>query len=893
MASSVGLDCSIVRRKEIKSGLWAWRGLPTLRCAASAVLLILGASSAIAQSIGTPQPTDSYKRIVRAEIAALDQLLVYNRFGSFNPYGMIFALRRDVVVGYTKDSANLQEAGTPDAERCGRQLGTEYGDSLEDLVSAVTSEHPSGSAPVRLRDCKRPRPIVLRGNVGDILEIEVTNLLRRKQPDISKTWCRENRTPSTPSEVNPNRRDLAWAYLPQCLFERISDLVNLEHDLRNADRERRQAAQIDLVYDGRPDPAGEAREASFEKLIKDFDAFLRRESASKGGDASSLIDLWRQWHLADSEAARDAVAKRLQDRLELSSFDTRMKALESSAKALLEPKTDKFGQANPEKATPGRSADWPATRSLSITIPGLEPYSLNGKPVPKVCLGLDAVQPGKSFTCHFRLDREGTHVLSSLAAPAGGEGDAGSLIHGLFAAIIVEPEHSKANRSQVTEAAFSKAWAKAETTETVKAPRHARKGHLNYEANVEPVTTEGRSCRGRPVSADLPVLAMHRVCGRGEKDREILEIIHADLNAIIVPDPEAAAKLKPSSHAQSHPSAEGEDLRTENRLLAQAATPFREFSTIFHDEMKTFYPRHLDELSRFGQLSGVRDGFGINYGASGAGAMVIANRKGIGPAANCPECFYEEFFLESWANGDPALLEAFPDDPSNVHHSYLNDKTVFRAFHVGKETHVFHLHAHQWFAGNDENRGSYLDSQTIGPQQGLTFSIYQGGADRHAPDGEQKKGAWAVLGSGNRNRTPGDAIFHCHLYPHFAQGMWALWRVHDVLEDGSRVLPDGQALAGLSIHARSPLERIKARPGSVDRVTGAWLGTGPSMGPPFRRLCLCRGRPRRFCRPTVLRRRPQPPKATLSLAIPSILPGCRAIARRSRHWIWHGLMILL
>ena len=38
------------------------------------------------------------------------------------------------------------------------------------------------------------------------------------------------------------------------------------------------------------------------------------------------------------------------------------------------------------------------------------------------------------------------------------------------------------------------------------------------------------------------------------------------------------------------------------------------------------------------------------------GRLVLANRKGIGPTANCPECLYEEFFLESWANGDPALL---------------------------------------------------------------------------------------------------------------------------------------------------------------------------------------------------------------------------------------------
>ncbi len=39
---------------------------------------------------------DAPPRIVHAEIAALDQMLVYNRFGSFNPFGMIFALTRDL-----------------------------------------------------------------------------------------------------------------------------------------------------------------------------------------------------------------------------------------------------------------------------------------------------------------------------------------------------------------------------------------------------------------------------------------------------------------------------------------------------------------------------------------------------------------------------------------------------------------------------------------------------------------------------------------------------------------------------------------------------------------------------------------------------------------------------
>jgi hypothetical protein len=99
------------------------------------------------------------------------------------------------------------------------------------------------------------------------------------------------------------------------------------------------------------------------------------------------------------------------------------------------------------------------------------------------------------------------------------------------------------------------------------------------------------------------------------------------------------------------------------------------------------------------------------------GTILIANRKGIGPAKNCVECAYEEFFLESWANGDPALLSQFADDPSNVHHSYLNDRVEFRNLHAGpKETHVFHLHAHQWLAQQETGTGTYLDSQTIAPQ---------------------------------------------------------------------------------------------------------------------------------------------------------------------------------
>ncbi|MHC4408602.1 MAG: hypothetical protein ACYS0F_06325, partial [Planctomycetota bacterium] len=40
-------------------------------------------------------------------------------------------------------------------------------------------------------------------------------------------------------------------------------------------------------------------------------------------------------------------------------------------------------------------------------------------------------------------------------------------------------------------------------------------------------------------------------------------------------------------------------------------------------------------------------------------------------------------------------------------------------------------------------------------------------------------------GIGNRNKTAGDAIFHCHFYPHFAQGMWYHIRIQDMFEKGT------------------------------------------------------------------------------------------------------------
>ncbi|MET7241764.1 hypothetical protein ABZT49_00185 [Methylobacterium sp. EM32] len=711
---------------------------------AGAALIGAGLCAGGAGAADAPHLPPAPRRIVHADIVALDQLLVYNRFGSFNPYGMIFALRRDV--------SDLSESPVTDADICRKEDGTRAG----------TGTLEPGK--VRLKDCRRARPLVLRANVGDIVEITVSNMLMDEQPDISDPWCKD--APSA-AGTPPTRADARKAFARQC-----------------------------------------------------------DEAAAAG---KLLAEVEARGTPGDREAAK----------------------------------------VEREAGTVERKGDWPATRMLSLAMPGLEPLPTSGSGIDPKCLGLDAARPGEAFTCRFRLEREGTHLFSSLAAPAGGEADAGSLIHGLFGALIVEPQGAVALRSQVTQAGFDALWRPAPDDRLP----HRRTGEADYAAAVaRPVAMDARPGAFPCGPSPIPVLAVARPCTGTETVDGVAygraEIVHGDLNAIVVPDPNRP--LPPVD-----PGLAGEDLRTAQRLAAEARAPFREFTVIFHDELKTFFADNFKELGQFGQLSAARDGFAINYGASGAGPMILANRKRIGPAAACPECLYEEFFLESWANGDPALLEAFPDDPSNVHHSYLNDKVVFRNLHAGKETHIFHLHTHQWFAGNDENRGAYLDSQTIAPQQGYSYRIYHGGHDRHRSDAAPPaaQGWWEDgKGSGNRNRTVGDAIFHCHLYPHFAQGMWALWRVHDVLEDGSRVLPDGQGRPGLSVDPNpAPAER---RQGSVDLASGRWLGSGKARGTPVPGLVPLPGE----AAPLLPLYAPDPAQALPTAAIPEAAPVAQADA---------------
>src|SRR6185436_10763027 len=176
--------------------------------------------------------------------------------------------------------------------------------------------------------------------------------------------------------------------------------------------------------------------------------------------------------------------------------------------------------------------------------------------------------------------------------------------------------------------------------------------------------------------------------------------------------------------------------------------------------------------------------------------------------STCPSQGPCTFTQYTCPTGPSATRAFFADDPSNVYHSYISDHTKFRILHGGSDLHhVHHQHAHQWLHSPDTSNGDYLDSQSIGP--GSSFSLEM-----------------TFNGSGNVNQTVGDSIFHCHFYPHFAGGMWSLWRVHDVYETGTllgkdgkprtdvpnRALPDGEIKTGTPIPAMVPLPTIPMPP---------------------------------------------------------------------------------
>ena len=604
----------------------------------AAVALICSASPAIAQEC---------KRTVTADVVALDQVISLNRFGAAIPNGLIYALKRDVV-----DTASNQ---------------------------SCTSVACKAGA-VRLRAEKRPRPLVLRANVGDCLDIKFTNLLA-KTP-----------TPKTSQNTDATRN----------IGVHVMGL-----ELRGSiDSDGSWVGQNPGPPKGLTPPDGGTMTYRY---------FAREEGASL------LYSL---------------------------DFDS------AGVMAGL------FGSVNVQP----KDAEWYRSQVTREDLIAATYHADNLPPNMRLTPKLDAAK------------KQLTAMVDRVDLP-------------LWTLTTFHQDRQTVQSATVV----------------IRDRRlYTPGGHpiVNYQATLPDGT---------------PILSMTRSDPKGS-----LEIVHSDLTAIITG--QDAGRFDFSDNSASFGQIPSAPDRRE---------PYREFSIHYHQNggATQFWSttsganQALVTAALAGALSTGADAFGINYGMGGIGAEILANRLNVGPSAGCAECKYEEFFLSSWAVGDPAMVvdvtanmgltdpkrratrAFYPDDPSNVYHSYLRDHTKFRIHNVGPNSpHVHHQHAHQWLRTPNDSNSHYLDSQMIIPGASYTLEM-------------------SYNGSGNRNGAVGDSIFHCHFYPHFAAGMWSLWRVHDAFEPGTeidadgrptlgwnRALPDGEIARGTPIPAVVPLPTLGMAP---------------------------------------------------------------------------------
>ncbi len=455
------------------------------------------------------------------------------------------------------------------------------------------------------------------------------------------------------------------------------------------------------------------------------------------------------------------------------------------------------------------------------------------------------VKPDGVHTYTLYAEHEGPYVLYSAAdtftksayfnsSTLVATSDGGQLTLGLFGAVNVQPAGAEWYRSQVTEQELCRA--SVDVADPAAAVcRRSRPNELpsiNYRAAYKIP-----QLRGIPVLNMLGCPNQEREgCPRGG------ELVYSDLTAVITG---RAANGQPGRF----PDADSRlPVFNPAYALPDRLQPWREFTILYHDlfvATQPFPKVYTDVVN--GNGTGA-DNFAFNYGTGGIANEILANRFGVGPMGKCTSCKYEEFFLASWAVGDPAMVVdkpaynanncvwnsttntykcsvtpdntatvvKYPDDPSNVYHSYMSDHTKFQILHAGVDLHhMHHQHAHQWMHTTDTPNGDYTDSQTFGPGSSFTLEM-------------------VYNGSGNVNQTVGDSIFHCHFYPHFAAGMWGLWRVHDVFEAGTeldkagrpvtgaipslgivttaRALPDGEITAGTPIPGIVPLPTLPMAP---------------------------------------------------------------------------------
>ncbi len=624
---------------------------------------------------------DAGGRIINISLLVIDQSILVNRLGATIPDGKMYVLRQDVVpLDHPYDK---------------------YGNDANTPIDK-TKLTPGN---VRLRSYKRPRPVTLRANVGDTLEIHLTNLMSTgsaKPIDCSD----ETSTEAANSCATIQVMGLDWLDNP--------DKKDKKDGNRNSLRIAPGEEQVYRFY------------------ANDEGVFMLYSPNGQSIPSSQLdYGLFGSVNVQPEEAEwyRSQVTH---DDLKLANYQVSSRFMKQL--------WDRSDNRACRKYIPSTQTGLP--QGLSLRRKNL--YDADGLHCPVG--GVDTVWQLQIPTRHGN-----TSITSEVTIDA----------DGYIKTLAGQPL-------------------------------------VNYQA-IYPADH---------ARAGIPVLNMLQQ----DSDNKY-ELVHTDLTAIITgPD---AGRFPYYLNSPSF---------TENPAMPDRRQPYREFTVAYH--IAPNVTQAFDEVFSKGPLSTMlsagQDGFAINYGIAGIGPEIYANRANLGPMGfhqDGVDLLFEEFFLSSWAVGDPAMIvnnpantglrasvAYYPDDPSNVYHSYMRDHVKMRIMNTGSVApHVHHQHAHQWLHSPNSDNGHYLDSQMINP--GSTYTAEM-----------------TYNGSGNRNQTVGDSIFHCHIYPHFAQGMWSLWRVHDVFEEGTeleqsgmpklgaRALPDGEIARGTPIPAIVPLPSLAIAP---------------------------------------------------------------------------------
>ncbi len=686
-------------------------------------------------------PTDC-RQTIKADVVALDQPFMWNRLGAAQPQGMVFALKRDVV----PTSVGLDENGN---------------DKVEDVNKAGCLARPGDlscldAGKVRLRSGKRARPMVLRLNAHDCLEITFKNLLAP--------------APTATSTVKTRNAGLHLQGL-----QLVSSTGPLGGPGINSD------ASFVGVNPNAPagSPGAIGSYAAPDKTLVykyyavDEGAFL---ASSGAGDENGQLQAGLFGAVnVEPEGAEYYRSQVTRDDLQLATFTDDNLPNNDRVHMFLEPKLidPRPGAARQqEKGAVGEAEERKVYDLFTLTTVHKLKQTVQTATVIKVPINVTMqiwkdgrLQPWSNGIKNYLYVWEPTNATSGSADLVG---------HPVIDYNALYPANYPIDSRRC-------------------------KPILRMVDTIHPCDVDYIRPEDKPL---------------GEKKDFIL--YHTDLTAIIT-----------GPNADRFPYTNVSPTFRNNPASPDRRQPYREFTIHYHNpsvpvQAFTQWASTSPDAQLRTAYGAVRDLFAINYGTGGIGAEIVSNRLGVGPAGglDAVELKFEEFFLSAWAVGDPAMVvdipanysppappappcnpntlppngkcvpqittnpppglkatkALYPDDPSNVYHSYMGDHTKFRILHAGVgANHVHHLHAHQWLHSPNNDNASYLDSQMINPGSAYTLEI-------------------VYNGSGNRNKTVGDSIFHCHFYPHFAQGMWSLWRVHDAFEAGTKLNFAGQPM---------------------------------------------------------------------------------------------------